>query len=367
MQHSSQGKFGRENLERKQNVVPRKHGRRCIPLDMGLATLSAGLAVVHRNYAKWVHHSICFQIRYNLRPDCPDGTETFQGPRLWTHLESTREPGAEEFTPKPAELDRLTLENAKLTVRITDYKLPLKTLEESVLYQTGSLKALVATIVPAEMENWKLKTDSSSLCKEKAELLNWTKDSGNTHFATRTENLMATIITHLLRISLEVDEKIPQWAGWETSDRQNFTEHIIHDWNGWAEFVQCKRILQHRNDMVVPYTPSALNSLGKYYTPSSRSKELLVVQIVEKQFASEKWRAFYPDDDVKTGAVDVFKRSVLLQVCLKQSLLTDAVAESWQPKRCSFIPLVISVFSAASRTSLLKTSEEGCWEAACKR
>lgn len=78
-------------------------------------------------------------------------------------------------------------------------------------------------------------------------------------------------------------------------------------------------MLQHRKGGRA-VTPSTAASLGLYYILFNIKPEISVVQIVEDQLCSEKWGVLYPGDDVGTKSVDFFRRSAVLQVCLKKCL-----------------------------------------------
>lgn len=110
---------------------------------------------------------------------------------------------------------------------------------------------------------------------------------------------------------------------------QKLTEPITDDWNDHADVVRCNGVLQHRNGMAVSHTPLALASLRTHYTLSSRLLVLSLAQTIENQLVSKKWRALYPDNDVKTGAVDILKWSTALQSCLKHNL-SDACSGKTQ-------------------------------------
>lgn len=70
-----------------------------------------------------------------------------------------------------AEIEQLTLKNARIATSINNYKLRLKKSEKTILYQTISLKFFYGTMVHTKMENKMLKTDISKLCKVNIKLL----------------------------------------------------------------------------------------------------------------------------------------------------------------------------------------------------
>lgn len=132
------------------------------------------------------------------------------------------------------------------------------------------------------------------------------------------------------------------------------------NWNDRAESFQGTRILQHGNDMLLPYTAPAVASLRAYCTPSNRIQELFVVQIVENQLGSEKCRTLTPMT-MSGQELRVSFRGV--QSCKRaqsRTYLAEAVAESGQSKTISSIPCVITVFSAAFSPSLLRPCGKGC-------
>lgn len=99
-------------------------------------------------------------------------------------LESTRAPGPSQLSAKLVELDRLTLENTELTVKIkTTKSSSLRKTRRNIVHHSVTLEALDAMVVCTKVENEMLKTGNSSLHEADMEFLNRMEDSESKQLA----------------------------------------------------------------------------------------------------------------------------------------------------------------------------------------
>lgn len=300
----------------------------------------------------------------------PDETETAANPRLFAPWKISEVQEQNSCLQPLDELSLLILENIDLITSIKNYNFSIKKSEESVRFQTVSVKALDSTILCAEIGNEKLKKDISSISslgKANNELLNRTKDSENKHLSMESEKLISRVPIPLLwiamRSKLEHSAVVIPRNKWAASfDR---TYHPLLEWTSTCHALQQNLARGKQYAFTIHSFESGfprnrlqpLKQINGTHCRQDREKPACLGEIESTLPPMTMW---VTEPFIPFGGVQ-------FRMCVwSRTNPGRAGSKSDAQKTSCPIRLVTTVSSAASTVSFWKI-EKGCWDAVSKK